>query len=151
MLDVRLDKQRMVIKRAQLVDARRVWPNFRLRVRNVLPVLPATRIRTVSRRNKRKRVLHTIPRHLSQRVSQKRMPVAIAPVDRQLWPIAIKLALQRRDKVSVLLVDRTDAAKHLVVMRHAEHALARHVASAQDVFEEWHHVVHSFWPAKRDH
>src|SRR5689334_3492560 len=35
-------------------------------------------------------------------------------------------------------------------MRHRQHALAWHVASAQHVFQERHHIVHTLGTAKRD-
>src|SRR5688572_32967530 len=141
----------MVVERAQLIYPRRLWSNVRLRVRNVLAVLPATRIRTVGRSDKSQRVLNPVCRHLSQGVRQQRAPVAIAPVDWEIRTVSGEYFFERGDQVSILLVNWTDAPKHLVMMHYAEHALARHVAAAQHVFQEGNHVVHPFWSAKRDH
>ena len=77
------------------------------------------------------------------------MPVAIAPVDRQLRPMFLQLGFQRRNQISILLIDRTDAAKQLVMPRDAEHPFTRHLPSAQNVFEERSNIIHSFRPTER--
>ena len=92
--------------------------------------------------------LHAVGRHLAQRVGQQRMPVAIAPVDRQLRAVRGQLALERRDQLPVLLVDRADAAEVLVVLGDFEHPLARHVLAAEHVFEKRQHVVGPSGPPK---
>src|ERR1043165_7081095 len=149
--NIRFDEQRVIVKLAQLLNARRAWSNLRLRVRNVFQILATTRIRTVSRSHERERIAHAIFSHASNRVDEHRMPVAIAPVDRQSWAISLQLCFERRDQIPVLLIDRTDAAKHLVMLRDLEHPLARHVAPAQDVLEERNDIVHAFRSAERDY
>src|ERR1043165_5011240 len=78
------------------------------------------------------------------------MPIAIAPVDRERWTILCELFLERCNQISILLIDWTDAAKHLVVMCHLQHAFARHIPPTQHVLEERHHVIYSLRPAKRN-
>src|ERR1041384_1815940 len=76
------------------------------------------------------------------------MPVAIAPVDRQLWPIRSELFLECCNQISILLIDGTDATKHLVVTRDLKHTLARHIPPAQDIFKERNHIIHSLGPTE---
>ncbi len=78
------------------------------------------------------------------------MPVAVSPIDRQLWPVRRKVFFEGRDQRAVLRVDRADAAEQLVVMRHFHHALARHVSPAQNVFEKRQHLAHPLRPAEGD-
>src|SRR6185369_1424622 len=151
MLDVRLDKQWVIVELSQLLNAWRAWSNLRLRVADVFQILSTTRVRTISRGHKREGVLNAIISHATDGVDEHRMPIAIAPVDRQSWAIPLELFFECRDQISILLVDWTDATEHLVVLRNAEHPFARHIPAAQDVLEERHHIVHSFRPAERDH
>src|SRR5689334_21566561 len=148
MIHVCFDKQRMLVEHAQLLNTWRIWSNYRLCIADVLKILPATRVRTVSGRHKRERIANSIRCHLTQRVRQKRMPVAIAPVDRKGWPIPLKLLLKRRNQISILLINRADTAKQLVMTRYAEHALTRHIPPTQHVFEKRNYIVHSLRPAK---
>src|ERR1043165_2162991 len=97
MINVRFDKQRMVVKRAQLLDSRRSWSNCRLRVGDVFEILAATGVRAIRRGPKRQRVSNSVIGHLSQRVRQQRMPVAIAPVDGQSWSIRLQLVFESGD------------------------------------------------------
>src|SRR6185503_5845330 len=141
----------MVVKHSQLLDSRRRWSNLSLCIREVLKILSTTRIRAVSRRDKSKRVSYAIRCHFPERVRQQWMPVPIAPVDWQSRSIGLQLFFERRYQISILLIDRTHATEQFVVMRHLEHSLTRDVPTAQDVFEEGNHIVHSLRPTKRHH
>src|SRR6185436_6259667 len=78
------------------------------------------------------------------------MPVSISEIDRQVESRRFQFLFQRSDQFAILFIDWADAAEQLVVFGNSEHSLARHVATAQNVFEEWHHVVHSFGPSERN-
>ena len=52
-----------------------------------------------------------------ERVGQERVPVPVAPVDRQVDAVGVELGLEGRDQRADLAVDRADAAEVLVVMR----------------------------------
>src|SRR5690242_9939045 len=69
------------------------------------------------------------------------MPVAIAPIDRELWPVTLQFFFERGDQYAVLFVDGTLAAEVMVVLCNFEHPLARNIAPAQHVFEERNDVV----------
>src|ERR1043165_5869375 len=111
----------MVVKYPELLDARRAWSNLSLRHADVLKILTTTGVRAVSRRDESERVLNAVRRHAVQRVRKHRMPVAIAPVDRQTRAVLVQLLLERRYQISVLLIDRTDPAEQFVVTRHLQH------------------------------
>ena len=57
-------------------------------------------------------------------------------------------AAQGGDQFAALIVDRAAPAEVVVVLRHLQHALARHVAAAQDVLEERDHVCRTFRTAE---
>src|SRR5215216_8010558 len=123
----------MIVEHAQLLNAWRVWPNLSLRVADILQVLPATRIGTVSRRHKGERIANAIRSHATQRVRQQWVPVSITPVNRKFWPVLLQFFFECRNQVSILLVDRTHATKQLVMMRDLEHALTRHIPPPQNI------------------
>ena len=76
-----------------------VGPDFCLCARDVLAILPAAGIRAERAGDERQRAAHAVGRHLPQRVGQQRMPIAIAPIDRQLRPVLGQFALERRDQL----------------------------------------------------
>ena len=78
------------------------------------------------------------------------MPVAIAPVDGQVGTATIEFIPDRCQQGDVLLVDRALAAEVVVVLGHFKHALSRHVASAEDVFQKRNHVVGAVGAAERN-
>ena len=49
-----------------------------------------------------------------------------------------------------LLVERAFAAELPIVLGHFEHPLARNILAAQDILEEWQHVVRAFGSAECD-
>ena len=89
--------------------------------------------------------------HLAQRVGQKRMPVAITPINRQPRPVRLKLALQAGDQGASLIVDRALAIEMMIMLRDREHSLARNVAPAQHILEERNYVVGLLRSAERKH
>ena len=78
-----LRQTRMIVEDPNLIHRRRAFANLRLRRCNILPVLPATGIRTVSGGHQSQRMLYAVVAHLPQRIGQKWIPVAIAPINRQ--------------------------------------------------------------------
>src|ERR1700730_3253147 len=67
------------------------------------------------------------------------MPVAISPIDGQANPVPGQFGLEVRDELPVLVVDRALAPELVVVFRHFQDALARHVLATQDILEERHY------------
>ena len=150
-LDHRLDEARVIEEHAQLVDLRaRVGPTSAWAASNVLAVLPAAGVGAERAGDKGQRPADAVGRHLPQRIGQQRMPIAIAPIHRQRRPVRGQLALDRRNRAPVLLVDRAAAAEMVIVLGHFEQPLAGHVPAAEDVFQKRHHVVGAVGPAERD-
>ena len=149
-VDVRLDEARMVEEHARSRHLGRVRPDRLLRVEEILAVLATARVGAERRREDRERASDAVLGHLPHRVPEVRMPVAVAEVDRQLDAASAQLRLECLDQLTVLGVDRTDAAEQLVVVGDIEQALARDVASARDVLEERQDVVRPFGAAERD-
>ena len=78
------------------------------------------------------------------------MPVAIAPIHGEVWAATLEFLANRRDQGEVLRVDRTRAAKMVVVLGHLEHSLTRHVSTTEHVFEKRHHVVGAIRSSERN-
>ncbi len=143
-----LDKTRVIVEDANLVHNGGARSGGLLRACDVLTILPAARVRTIRRSHKGQRPAYAVLLHLQHGVSQQGVPVAIAPVNRQARSILGKFGLERRDQSPVLFVDRALAAEVVIVLRHLQHALTRHVLSAQDVFQERHYVRGAFGAAE---
>ena len=147
---VGLDPTRMVEEHSRSNDLRRTRAYLLLRGEEVLAVLPAARVRRVGRGEERQSALDAGVCHFPQCVCQERIPVAVAEVDRQIDGVRVEFSAQRSDERAILGVDGAHATEELVVVGDVLEAFARHVASAGDVLEERHHVVHSLGTAKRD-
>ncbi len=78
------------------------------------------------------------------------MPVAISPVDRQLRPVLGEFVFERGDQFPRLLVDGALAVEMVVVLGDGQHAFARNISSAQNIFEERNHLVRRFRTAEGD-
>src|SRR5579864_4686699 len=78
------------------------------------------------------------------------MPVSIAPVDRQPGTVAGQFRFEARDQSTVLIVDRALAAEMIIVLGHFEHALARNIAAAQNVFEKRDDIVRLLRSSERE-
>ena len=100
--------------------------------------------------NRAKRPPHAAAAHFGQRVGQQRMPIAIAPIDRQRRAVGGQLGLEGGDQGPILVVDRTAAAEMLVVLGHGQHPLARDIFAPQHVFQKRHHLVRPFGSAEGD-
>ena len=61
-----------------------------------------------------------------------------------------QFGLERGDKIASLIVDGALAAELVVVFRYFEHAFARDVPAAQDVFEEGYDVFAALGAAEGD-
>ena len=81
----------------------------------------------------------------------KRMPVAIAPVDRQLRTVAIEFGLQRSNQLAILFVDRTLAAELVIVLGDGQHSFARNISATQHIFEEGNYLLVRLGTAERHH
>src|SRR5580704_16398694 len=78
------------------------------------------------------------------------MPVAIAPVDRQLRAVLREFVLESGDQFAGLLVDGAFATEMVVVLGDGQHTFARNVSAAQYVFEEGDDIVLGFRAAEGD-
>ena len=126
----------MIVKRAQLVHLRRVFANFRPGSLDVFQVLTAARVRTENRSDEGQRFSHAIVPHLSQRVGEKRMPVAISPINRKLRAAGGEQTFETGDQRAILIVDRASAVEMIIVLRYFEHPLAWNVAATQNVLKK---------------
>ena len=132
----RRDEARMVEADAQLVDLRRVRHQALHGLVEILAVLAAAAVRAERARHVRERAAHSGVRHLRDACRQQRMPVAIAPVDRQRGAVRVELVLQRLDQRARVPVDRAHAAELLVAFRDVRFRLRRHAQPAEHVVEE---------------
>ena len=132
----RLDEPGMVEVVPQLVQLRRPVPDRCPGPGQVVLVLPAPRVRRVGARHEHQRAPHPVAPHGRDRVLDQRVPVAVAPVDRQ-----VELGPDRRQQRPVLRVDRRHPAEVGVVLGHLEQPLPRHAPPADDVLQERQHVV----------
>lgn len=145
-----LDESRMVEKGAELVDVRRVRTGGSARVGNVVEVLPAARVRRISRRDISEGPPDSGGSHGLQRLRQKRVPVAIAPVNRQVDVVLRKFSPHGRNEFAHLRVDGTDAIEMFVVRRHFEQPLARDISSPEHILQKRNDVFTLFGAAEAD-
>ncbi len=90
----RFDEAGMIVKHPQFVDLRRARSRLRAGGRDVLPVLAASRIGAVSRRDVGQCPPPAVGHHLPHRIAKKRMPIPIAPVNREIDLMTPKLLLR---------------------------------------------------------
>ena len=149
-LDHRFDEAGMVVEDAQLVDLRRFGADLGPGANDVVEILAATRVGAVGGRDESQRAADAVTNHRAQGIGQQRMPVPIAPIDRQVDPVGGELGLQGGNERAVVVVDRTPAVEAVVVLGDGEHALARDVAAPQHVLQEGDDVLTTFRPPERE-
>jgi len=71
---------------------------------------------------------------LTQRIRKKGMPVAIAPVNRQMNRALIQLPSQSSNQLAALIVDRAPAAKVIIMGGNFQQAPARDIPAARNIF-----------------
>ena len=147
---VGLDEPRMIVEDAQLVDDGGAGANLGLRPRDVLQVLAASRVRAVRGGDERERPRDAVPHHRAERVGQERVPVPVAPVERQAQAVGAELLAKGVQERPVLGVDRADAGETLVVVRDLALALGWHAPPPQHVVQERRDVRHPLRPPERD-
>jgi len=79
--------------------------------------------------------------HLANCVGDHRVPVAIAPIDGQIYVVFRQFNSQRVDQAAALFVDRADPAQIHVSRGDLFESCARHSAPSSDVVEEGHDVI----------
>ncbi len=139
-VDHGVDEARVVEVVPELVQPRRAL-HLGDRGEEVLAVLPAAGVRRVRRGHEAGRPGDAVRGHLRERVLQVGVPVAVAPVDRQVDAVAGEVLAQRGEELAVLVVDRRAAPEEEVVLAHLLQPLARDAAAAGDVLQERHHVL----------
>ena len=146
----RPDKSGVIEEHADLVDLRRPLTHRCTGGRNVFAVLATAGVAAVGTCDEGNRPFHSGVGHLADRVGKQWMPVAIAPIDRDVWPAAVEFCTQCSEERPVLLVDRALATEMLVVLRHFQHPFPRDVSPAEHVFQKRHHVIRAIGTTKRD-
>ncbi len=140
----------MIEERPQLVDLRRTRANFNLCIGDILPILPATGVRTERRGEKSQRSLNSVGLHLPQRIGQKWFPISIAEINRQLRTMLLQFSPQRGNERTVLRIERAYTAKVIIMLRHRQQPLARHIATTQHVFQKRNYFVAAFRSTERN-
>ena len=124
----------MVEEHANLVDLWGPLAHRRAGGRDVFTVLATAGVAAVSAGDEGDRPFHASIGHFADRVGEQWMPVAVAPVDRQVWPTAVEFFAQSSEEREVLLIDRALATKVAVVLSHFQHPFSRHIPPAEHVF-----------------
>ncbi len=137
----RLDEAGVVEVGADLVDPGRVRPGRGHRPVDVVQVLAAGRVGAVGGRRERDRASHAVGRHPPHGVIEVRLPVPVAPVERQLERVRAEGGADRGEHVAALGVDRADPVDRVVVLGHLRQPLPGDAAAAGDVLQERQHVV----------
>ena len=89
----------MIEEDSELVDGWRGGADFLLCAGDVLAILAATGVRTVGAGDEGQRVPDAVGCHLPQRVGEQRMPIAVAPIDRQVGAVRGEFRLERGDQL----------------------------------------------------
>ena len=105
-VDDRLDEAGVVVVLPQLVQSRGTLDLARRRRRGSRGTAGTTSRTSSADVAKTAARLHPVGAHLRQRVGEVGVPVAVAPVDRQVDPLLGEVLLDRRDQRTVLVVDR---------------------------------------------
>ena len=147
-VDDRLDEARVVEVGAQAVEPRRARDGGGGRG-EVLAVLAAGGVRRVGRRQEARGPRHPVVAHLGDRVGEVGVPVAVAPVDREVEAGAGQVLTDGGQQGAVLVVDRRATAEQVVVLADLLEPLARDAATTRDVLQEREDVVGSLGPAER--
>ena len=119
-----LNEAGMVVEGPQARDLRRRVAERRLRLVDVLSVLPAARVAAEAGREERERSLDAVGRHVADRVGEEGMPVAVADVDRHVGAMREEVGPERLGQRPILRVDGADAVEERVVLGHSLEALA---------------------------
>ncbi len=110
----------------------------------VFAVLAAAGIGAEGRCGEHQRPLDPIGGHLGHRVGQHRMPVAVAPVDREIDAGTAELGFDGGLQVPAVIVDRGSTAELGVLLGNDGQSLIGHVAALGHVAEEGEDVVGAF-------
>src|SRR5690606_14509883 len=91
---------------------------------------------------------HPVGRHLLGGFAQVRVPVAVAPVDRQVDAVGVEVLAHRGHEGAVLVVDGRLPAELEVVLTDLDETLGRDPPAARHVLKERHDVVGLFGTAE---
>src|SRR6202011_1956442 len=94
------------------------------------------------------RSLDSVVSHPANGVAQIGVPVAVAPVDREVRSVAGKLVRQSGGQSPVLAVERAHASEGPVVLGDLLDPVGRYRAAPEDIVEEGEHVVVALGPAE---
>jgi hypothetical protein len=128
------DETRMIEKWSKFLDQRGSGANLGARPFDVLEILAAAGTRTERRRDEGQRSTHTGVAQLADRDWEQRMPIAVAPVDWHTATMFRQFRTESGHEFAVLLVDRTIAAKLVVVFGNFQQTFAGYILAASDVF-----------------
>jgi len=144
------DKAGMIVKSPDYVDWRGLWANFLAGTRDIFTILPAARVRAKGRRYKRQCTLDAVVGHLLHHIAEHRMPVAISPVNGQMWAVNVEFPNELAQQAADLAVQWADAAEMAVMLGNFQESIAGDIASAGHVIQKGNYVVRTLRAAKRD-
>ncbi len=139
----------MIKAEADFVDRWRTIADLIPGFNDVFAVLAAAAVAAEHRREKAEGFADAVIPHFCHGFDKKRLPVAIAEVNRQVDIAAFQFALDRRNQLAVLFVDRANAIEVVVVFCDLQHAFSRDRFSAEHIFEERDHIFVAFGPSER--
>ena len=140
----------MIVEQAQLVNLGGSLSDFSLSLGQILAVLPATRITAEGRSEKGQGPADSLLLHVLKCVGQKRVPVSISKIHRQIDLLESQLFSESLNQSEVLFIDGTLAPEMIVVLRHRFESLARNAAPSGHVLQKRHNVIGFVGPPKRN-
>lgn len=90
----------------------------------------------------------TVIVHLFESLWKERMPVAVAPIERQVDVVLIKFGAECGEEITALLVDRADTIEVVVVFGDFEESFAGDRFASEDIFQEGNHIFAFFRAAE---
>ena len=147
-IGIRRDEPRVIEKDTDLLHNRGVRSDGDPSSLNIFSILAATRVGAVSRQHQGQHP--PVPAFVNSCIAsarngcQLRLPQAIG----SLMPLG-QCGVEDTDQVANLVVQRTLAAKMIIVIGHGQEPLARDVATPRDVFQKGDHVFAAL-PARRN-
>ena len=103
-------------------------------VLNILSILTTTRITTESTCNEGKCATNSCVFHFSYGIGEQRVPVAIAPIDRQFQTRCGEFLAYRINQRDILFIDWAFSTKVVIVLSDFKHAFFRYISTPKNIF-----------------
>ena len=78
------------------------------------------------------------------------MPVAVAPINRQLRAVFAQMLFDVSPELPGLGINRADTAEMVVMLRDFQHPLPGDIPAAQHILQERENLIRAFGPAEGD-